>query len=173
MTSLHYLGAIIVLVLITAMGIYSGKKVSSAGDFATGSKKAGVSIVAGSIIGTLVGGASTIGTAQLAFNYGFSAWWFTLGGGIGCLILGLNFAKPLYTSGISTLPQVFSREYGKNSSTISTVLMSIGSFLSIVAQILSGIALITSVSHLSPKLATVLIVLLMLAYVIFGGVWGL
>lgn len=172
MTSLHYLGAIIVLVLITAMGIYSGKKVSSAGDFATGGKKAGVSIVAGSIIGTLVGGASTIGTAQLAFNYGFSAWWFTLGGGIGCLILGLNFAKPLYTSGISTLPQVFSREYGKNSSTISTVLMSIGSFLSIVAQILSGIALITSVSHLSPKLATVLIVLLMLAYVIFGGVWG-
>ena len=172
MTSLHYLGAIIVLVLITAMGIYSGKKVSSAGDFATGSKKAGVSIVAGSIIGTLVGGASTIGTAQLAFNYGFSAWWFTLGGGIGCLILGLNFAKPLYTSGISTLHQVFYREYGKNSSTISTVLMSIGSFLSIVAQILSGIALITSVSHLSPKLATVLIVLLMLAYVIFGGVWG-
>ena len=34
-------------------------------------------------MGTLVGGSSTIGTAQLAFDYGISAWWFTLGGGVG------------------------------------------------------------------------------------------
>ncbi|WP_154029526.1 sodium:solute symporter family transporter [Romboutsia lituseburensis] len=115
-------------------------------------------MVAGSIIGTLVGGASTIGTAQLAFNYGFSAWWFTLGGGIGCLILGLGFAKPLYNSEITTLPQVFAREYGQTASTVSTVLMSIGSFLSIVAQVLSGIALVTTVSHLGSFPATVCIV---------------
>lgn len=80
MTVQHYIGAIVVLVLITAVGIYSGRCVSSAGDFASGGRKAGIGVVAGSIIGTLVGGASTIGTAQLAFNYGFSAWWFTLGG---------------------------------------------------------------------------------------------
>lgn len=172
MTSLHYIGAILVLVLITGVGIYSGKRVSSAGDFATGGRKAGAGIVAGSIIGTLVGGSSTIGTAQLAFNYGFSAWWFTLGGGIGCLVLGIVFAKPLYTSGISTLPQVFSREYDQTSSTFATVLMSIGSFLSIVAQVLAGIALVTSVSSLGATTATICIILLMLAYVVFGGVWG-
>lgn len=172
MTSLHYVGAIIVLILITAMGIYSGKRVSSAGDFATGGRKAGVGVVAGSIIGTLVGGSSTIGTAQLAFTYGFSAWWFTLGGGIAVLILGVVFAKPLYNSEISTLPQVFSREYGQKSSTVSTVLMSIGSFLSIVAQLLSGIALVKAASNMGSGIATVMIVLLMLAYVVFGGVWG-
>jgi len=172
MTSLHYIGALLVLALITGVGIYSGKRVNSAGDFATGGRKAGVGIVAGSIIGTLVGGSSTIGTAQLAFTYGFSAWWFTLGGGIGCLILALGFAKPLYNSGISTLPQVFSREYDQTSSTVATVLMSIGSFLSIVAQVLAGIALVTSVSYLGPTTATICIILLMLAYVVFGGVWG-
>lgn len=172
MTLLHYIGAVLILALITAVGIYSGRKVSSAKDFSSGGRKAGVGIVAGSIIGTLVGGASTIGTAQLAFNYGFSAWWFTLGGGIGCLILSLGFAKPLYNSEITTLPQVFAREYGQTASTVSTVLMSIGSFLSIVAQVLSGIALVTTVSHLGSFPATVCIVLLMLAYVIFGGVWG-
>ncbi|MGL5694605.1 MAG: hypothetical protein ACRCXA_11045, partial [Peptostreptococcaceae bacterium] len=87
MTLWHYVGAILILVLITGVGIYSGKKVKSAGDFAVGGRQAGAGIIAGSIIGTLVGGASTIGTAQLAYTYGFSAWWFTLGGGIGCLIL--------------------------------------------------------------------------------------
>ena len=38
-------------------------------------------------MGTLVGGASTIGTAQLAYSFGFSAWWFTLGAGLGCVML--------------------------------------------------------------------------------------
>ena len=172
MTSLHYIGALLVLALITGVGIYSGKRVSSAGDFATGGRKAGVGIVAGTIIGTLVGGSSTIGTAQLAFTYGFSAWWFTLGGGIACLVLALGFVKPLYNSEISTLPQIFSREYGEKSSTVATVLSSIGTLFAIVAQLLSGMALVTSVSHIGPAAATILIVILMLVYVVFGGVWG-
>ena len=168
----HYLGAVMILILITVIGWRSGKRVKSAGDFSTGGRKAGAGIVAGSIIGTLVGGASTIGTAQLAFRYGFSAWWFTLGGGIACLVLALFFVKPLYQSGIRTLPQVFSREYGRTAATTSALLTSIGSFLSIVSQILSGIALITSVSRVGAVPAAVIVVLLMIAYVVFGGVWG-
>jgi len=169
---MYYVGAILVLVLITGVGLYSGRRVKSAGDFASGGRKAGIGIVAGTIIGTLVGGASTIGTAQLAFTYGFSAWWFTLGGGIGCLALAIFYAEPLYNSEIKTMPQVFSREYGRTSSTVATLLTSLGSFLSIVSQILSGIALITAVSSINPFAATAIIIFLMLVYVVFGGVWG-
>lgn len=169
---MHYLGAAAVLVLICGVGFYSGRQVKSASDFATGGRTAGAGIVAGTIIGTLVGGASTIGTAQLAFNYGFSAWWFTLGGGIGVLIMMAFYAKPLYESGISTLPQIFAREYGESSATAATLLTSIGSFLSVVSQVISGIALITAVSALSNGAATVLVVVLMLFYVVFGGALG-
>lgn len=172
MTVGHYIGAIFVFIIITAIGLYSGRKVKSAGDFSLGGRKASTGIVTGSIIGTLVGGASTIGTAQLAFSYGFSAWWFTLGGGIGCLVLAVFFLKPIYTSGVSTLPQILSREYGQKAGVATTLLTSMGSFLSLVSQILSGIALITAVSTLNPLLAMLLIVVLMLFYVVFGGVWG-
>jgi SSS family solute:Na+ symporter len=170
---LHYVGAVMVLVLITAVGIYSGRRVRTAGDFNTGGRGAGTGVVMGSIIGTLVGGASTIGTAQLAFNYGFSAWWFTLGSGIGCLALAICFSRPLYESGISTMPQIFAREYGQKSSTAATLLTSLGSFLSIVSQVLSGVALMTSVSGIGPLASTFVIAILMLAYVVFGGVWGI
>lgn len=172
MTGMHYFGAGIVLLFISSIGLYSGRQVKTAKDFSNGGRKTGVGIVAGSIIGTLVGGASTIGTAQLAFTYGFSAWWFTLGGGIGCLVLSSFFAKPLYESGISTLPQVFLKEYGKRASIIAALLTSLGSFLSIVSQILAGIALVTSVSNLSPTVATIIIIVMMMVYVVFGGVWG-
>jgi SSS family solute:Na+ symporter len=172
MQSLHYIGAALVLAIITLIGYLSGRKVKSAEDFSVGGRSAGAGVVVGSIIGTLVGGASTIGTAELAFSYGFSAWWFTLGGGVGVLVMAIVYAKPLYESGIHTLPQIFAREYGGVCSTAATLLTSMGSFLSIVSQVFSGIALITAVSSLSVGAATLLTVALMMIYVVFGGVWG-
>ena len=83
------LGIIVALGIITAAGVWSGRQVRNASDFSGGGAKAGSAIVAGTIIGTLVGGSSTVGTAQLAYTYGMSAWWFTLGGGIGCLVAGI------------------------------------------------------------------------------------
>lgn len=169
----HYIGVVIVLAIITAVGLWSGRQVKSASDFTSGGRQVGTGVVAGAIIGTLVGGSSTIGTAQLAYHYGFSAWWFTLGGGIGCLLLAFVFAKPLYESDIRTLPEIFSREYGGQAAMTATLMTTAGSFLSIVSQVLSGIALVTAVSGIGGTWAAVIIVSLMFFYVIFGGVWGI
>ena len=172
MTSEHAWGAVAVLVLIALVGWYSGRKVRSAKDFATAGRKASAGVVLGAVLGTLVGGASTIGTAQLAFTHGLSAWWFTLGGGLACLVLGLGYAGPLYACGAATMPGVLAAQYGRKAATLATVLTSLGSLLSIISQVLSGVALVTSVSPLSPAVATGLTVSLMFAYVMFGGVWG-
>lgn len=168
----HLIGALLVLLLITLVGLTSGRQIRSAADFSGGGRRAGSGIVAGAIIGTLVGGSSTIGTAQLAFNYGFSALWFTLGGGLGCLILAVCFSGPMYNSGAVTLPQMLRAEFGQKAATTATLLTAIGSFLSIVSQLLSGMALIRSVSSLSGGWAVFLTAALMLFYVVFGGVWG-
>lgn len=171
MTIMHDIGAILVIAVIVGTGIYSGKQVKDASDF-DGGRNGTVGLITGALIGTLVGGSSTIGTAQLAYTYGFSAWWFTLGGGIGVLVLGLCFAKPLYNSGAATLPELFAREYGEKSRTVVALLNSLGTLLSIVAQILSGVALITAVSSLESWQGTLLTVFLMLVYVFFGGALG-
>lgn len=165
------LGMAAALALILTAGVYAGKRVRSGQDFNTGSNM-GVSMVAGSLIGTLVGGASTIGTAQLAFNYGFSAWWFSLGGGIGLLIMAVFFARPLHDSGLVTLPQMLTREYGKKAATTAAILMSLGTFMSIVSQLLSGVALVTTLYPLPAAAAMAIVVALMIVYVVFGGAWG-
>lgn len=172
MTLSHCIGAAAVLLLITATGLYSGRRVKNAGDFSTGGKRGGVGIVAGAITGTLIGGASTIGTAQLAVVKGFSAWWFTLGAGLGCFALALFFVRPLHAAGVSTLSGIFAVRYGKRAGVLAAILMSLGNLLTIVAQILSGVALVTSMADVDPFAASAGIALLMLAYVVFGGVWG-
>ena len=63
---------VITLVLTILPGIYAGRKIKSADDYALGGRSAGIGMVAGSIIGTIVGGAATIGTAQLGFQLGLT-----------------------------------------------------------------------------------------------------
>ena len=105
--AMHGLGAAITLVL------------TSARDFAIGGGKSTAVMVAGAIIGTLVGGSSTVATSQMAFEYGFSAIWFSLGGGIGCLFLALFMVRPMRKNGYLTLQQMIQSEYGPRAGFLS------------------------------------------------------
>jgi len=168
----HLAGIVAVFILIAAIGIYAGSKVKSTSDFSTSGRRAGWSLVTGTLIGTFVGGSSTIGTAQLAFQFGFSAWWYTLGGGIGFAILGLGMVKKFHSSSAETIPQYLVQTYGSKIGPISSIFTSVGIFFSMVAQILSFVALMGAMFHISPLLSSGIGLVFALAYVIFGGVLG-
>lgn len=168
----NLLGIVLIILLIIGVGIYSGRMVSDASDFDTGGGKAGPWIVCGVIMGSLVSGQATIGTAQLAFEYGMSAWWFTLGSGIGCLILAVGYVIPLRHSGSVTLLEVIGKEYGAKAEYTGSVLCSVGIFISVIAQVLSSCALLTAIFNMDFTMAAVLSIAVMVVYVVFGGAWG-
>ena len=166
-------GIALVLFLIVGVGLFSGKRVKGASDFVDGGKKAGPFLVCGTIMGSLVSSQATVGTAQLAFHYGLAAWWFTLGAGIGCLILGVMYARPLRDSGCITELQIISRSYGAAAGSLGSVLCSTGIFISVLAQVVacSGLA-ITLFPHIPVWAAALASIIIMCFYVIFGGAWG-
>lgn len=173
MTISMIIGILLVLALIISIGIYSGQKVKNASDFLAGGGRAGTWLVCGSIMGSLVSSQATIGTAQLAFNYGLSAWWFTLGSGIGCLFLALLYTKPLRSSDCITELQIISREYGPAAGSLGSVLCTIGIFISVLAQVVACSGLISAIFPATPiVIAVVASIAMMCFYVIFGGAWG-
>lgn len=160
------------LFVIAAVGLFSGKQVKNADDFDTGGKRSGSLLVAGAIVGTLVGGSSTVGTAQLAFNFGLSAWWFTLGASLGCLWLGFWLSTPLRQKNCATIQGIIRREFGEQAGIVTSILTSIGILLNIVAQILSANALLGTIFGLDPVWCGIITVIIMSAYVLFGGIRG-
>lgn len=172
LTPAHVIGATLTLLLFIVLGIYSGKKVKNDADFDTGGKSANALLVAGSITGTLVGGSSTIGTAQLAFTNGLSAWWFTLGSALGCLILACFFTKALRDSECTTIQEIIRVEYGQTAGVVTSILTSVGIILNIVAQILASNALLTTIFGLNSTESTIISIIIMACYVVFGGVKG-
>ena len=172
LTTSHIIGIAATLLIVIAVGIYAGRKVKTADDFATGGRSAGASLIAGTIIGTLVSGASTVGTAQLAFQYGFSAWWFTLGAGMAFLIMGLTMVSKIYNSNVSTIPQYLTGTYGSAIGPVSSTFTIIGISMSMLAQTLSLVALLTAIFPINSFMAASAGALLVFAYVLSGGVWG-
>ena len=168
----HILGIVLSIVLIEIFGIWSSRKVKTADDFSRAGGKAGTWVVCGTIMGTLIGGQSTVGTAQLAFTYGISAWWFTLGAALGCVVLAIGYVIPLRRSGCTTLLEVVSKEYGKKAEILGSILCSLGMFVSVVAQILSASALLMTLFPIKFYLAAAISCLVMMIYVVFGGLWS-
>lgn len=158
------IGVVITTALILALSIYSGTRIKDSG---SGN---GTAVTAGIVMGTLVGGSSTVGTAQLAYNYGMSAWWFTLGGGLSCLVLALLFVKPLRHNGGHTLIGMVEKEFGPAAGLSASILNTIGTFINVISQMIAASAVL---AVLFPNLGLfwelVISTVFMILYVVIGG----
>ena len=173
MNTYTIIGIIVTLIVFIGLSIFAGTRVKCATDFVTGGCNSSSFIVTGTIMGTLVGGSATVGTAQLAYTHGLSAWWFTLGGGIAALILAIGFVKPFRHAGSSTLVGIVSSEYGQTAGLLASVLSSVGIFINILSQLLSAVAVIIIITPAIGTIpALIIAAFLMIVYVTLGGIKG-
>ena len=153
-------------------GIIAAKKIKSATDYSVGGRKANEFLVAGSIIGTLVGGAATVGTAQLAFIIGIAAWWFTLGSGIALIIMALFYARPLRSSGFTTISELLGKTYNPYAAILGSLSASSGIFFSVVASSLTALHLIARIFNIGFFNSAIILILITSSIVFFGGISG-
>jgi SSS family solute:Na+ symporter len=152
--------------------VRTGRNVRSGLDFALAGRNASAADVAWVIMGTLVGGAATVGTVQMAYLHGLAAWHFTLGSGLACLILALVFSRALRTSESVTVAQFLGRRFGTRFRVYSSLVASGGMLMQIVAQFLAATALVGAVFDLPAAVAIALSGVLTLGMILTGGLAG-
>ncbi len=165
----HILIMAVTVAAVIAAGLWAARSVRSAEGYSLSGRSAGVPLIAGSIAGSIVGGGATVGTAQLAYTAGLSAWWFTLGAGITFILMGLFYARRLRGTGLVTIPEFLASHYGVRAEEAASVISSIGTFFSIIASSLSGIQLIAALFHVPHLFAAGLLIVLVMGYTFFGG----
>lgn len=166
-------GIVIVLMVLVGIGLFSSRKVHGSGDFQGSSRQSSALVVTGAISGTIIGGSSTIGTAQLAYTYGVTACWFTVGSCAACLLLGLVYSGPLYKNSEPTSSGIIRKEFGHFAGTLSSGINAGGMFIALVAQMVSAVAVWRVIFPAMTRWeALLLTIALIAAYVVFGGVRG-
>ncbi len=162
----------ITFALITLLAIKQSTKVKSASDFSVADRTLNWTGVSWVIIGTLVGGVSTIGTVQIAYTHGISACIFTFGSSISCFLLGCFFAKALREEGVVTVSEYLGKYFGKQFRYYSSALSSTGMFVHVIGQFLASIAILQSVFGFGDILSVGFTVVLIGVFVVTGGISG-
>ncbi len=80
---------------------------------------AGVS--AALLAGLAVGGASTIGVAERAYNVGLSAGWYNAAWAFGAVVMGMVAARRMRAMEITTLPELFERHFSRGARILGVI----------------------------------------------------
>lgn len=169
---LYQIVFIVFFSLLCLVTIKSGSRTRSASDFSVANRSLLASGVSWIIVGTLVGGVSTVGTVQTAYTHGISAGIFTFGAGLSCLFLGCFFAKSLRDEGVVTVSECLGKYFGEKFKYYTSVFNSGGMFVHVVAQFLASIAILQAVFGFTDISSIAVTLLLITAFVSFGGISG-
>jgi SSS family solute:Na+ symporter len=119
---------ILVVYICMLLGIswYSTKLARAASNKTIGYLLAGRNmpwpILAVSICGLAVGGASTVGVAETAFTRGISAGWYNAAWGMGGIVVGLFFASHLRKMNVSTIPELMGKIFDTKTRAIADII---------------------------------------------------
>jgi len=163
---------VITFIIISLLACSRASRVKSASDFSVADRSLPYTGVSWIIIGTIVGGVSTVGTVQTAYTHGISACIFTFGSGISCFLLGCFFAKALRQEGVITVSEYLGNYFGRRFQYYSSTFNSIGMFIHVVGQFLASIAILQSVFHFGDVSSVLITTLLIGIFVVTGGISG-
>jgi len=166
------ISAFATLLLTAVLGYLSKFKTKNATDFISAGGDVRVFGSTGALMGSIIGGASTVGTTQLAYTRGIAAMWFILGICTASILLSFFYTKVIKAQNVLTLPQILESTFGKKASIVASLLLSIGMLVHINGQVIACNSLFSTVFDWRGLLITGFVILLLMSYVIFGGFWG-
>jgi SSS family solute:Na+ symporter len=162
--------------VLLAIGLAVSRRVSSTGSFFVANRSLGPVLIFSTMLAANIGAGSTVGATGLAYQYGWSAWWWNGSAGIGSLLLAFWIGPRVWRAaakhGFLTTGDLVEYYFGRFPRAFVSSMLWFAS-LSILAGQLIGVAWILNVVAGLPKWAGCLIGgSLMTTYFAAGGLLG-
>jgi len=131
-------------------------------------------MVAFMLTGLAVGGASTIGTAQRAFEKGLSAGWYTAAWGFGAIVMGLVGASRWRKMNVTTIAEMFGQYYDSKARIISVIIQFIIVMTTASLQFVAGGALLSAMlpQYFTMFTGSLLTAVVFVTITLIGGIWA-
>lgn len=155
-----------------AIGLFASRKKEtkkqSNDDFLMASKSLGPVVLAATLFAANTGGASTTGIATNVYQYGLSASWYVIAGGIGFVLV--SFIAPYFRRAqANTVPEIISKRYGKASHIFTAITSILALFMATGAQIIATASIINVVTGFDFETAAIVSTVVVIVYTMFGG----
>lgn len=166
--------AIIILyfAVIAGVGIYGARRATNSEEYLVAGRNLSLFMYLGCLAAVILGGASTIGTARLGYEFGISGIWMVGAIGTGVIFLGIFLTKKISQFKVLTISEMLEKRYNKETRLVSAIVATIYTLMLTVVQMI-GIGSLLNV-WLGWNLALCIIVGggIVFLYTILGGMWS-
>ena len=121
----------------------------------------------------MLGGASTIGSVGLGYEYGISGMWLVFMIGLGIIALGILLSTRLSRLGVYTVSEMLGIRYGAYSRLISAIIVAAYALMIAVTSTIAVGTVFDVVLGLPPTLAILIAGGVVVAYSTLGGMWSI
>ncbi|HLU58346.1 MAG TPA: hypothetical protein VKZ81_23040 [Pseudonocardia sp.] len=168
------LGVAISVLVVLVVGLAVARKVDGdSTNFLVAGRTLALPLTAAGLMGQAVDSNATLGNTDLSAGLGFWAGAsLPLGLGLCLLLTGIFFAKPMNRMGLLSLPDFYRITYGRGIELVASVLMIFSFCILLAGNLVAGGFLFERFLGTSYPLGVLLIVGVVLAYTIAGGMFS-
>ena len=163
--------AILAYVLVQfAIGVWVSRRVTSANDYILAGRQLGTALVGFSVFATYFGAEAIVASGGAVYAHGLSgALVDPLAYAVAIIIVGLLFARALWSRGLTTFADLFRQRYSPGVERLVVIVLLPGSVIWAAAQIRAFGQVLDANSGMGLKSAIVLAAVLVGAYAVIGG----
>lgn len=155
--------------IITIIGVYAKKKISSPTSFFLANRSLKTFPLTATLTATTIGGSATIVAGGRIFADGFPAIWYDLGGVIGLFILSISLAKLVRKTRCYTLPDIINTLYNEKTRRISAILIIITEIAWVALLIQAASFILSVILSIDITVLLIGITIAFILYTILGG----
>ncbi|MBM7599062.1 SSS family solute:Na+ symporter [Virgibacillus halotolerans] len=172
MTSLDMFIIIIYFAVLVVVGVIGSRKAKTSEIYILAGRNLGVFMLFGCLTAVFLGGSSTIGSAQLGYEIGFSGVWFVFSMGLGITLFGLLLLKKVTGFKLMTISELLGKLFNVESKLIGAVIASIYALMVSVTQVIAIGSLLSAVFDWNLIFSMLIGGGIVFFYTILGGMWS-
>jgi SSS family solute:Na+ symporter len=170
---LDYAVVIVYFVVMLGAAWWGLRRARSADDYLVAGRRLGYPMFIGTLSAVVLGGASTIGSVSLGYEFGISGAALVVMIGVGLILLGLLLARRLAGLGVYTVPELMARRYGVPSRVVSAGIMAAYALMIAVTSTIASGTVFSSLLDVSATTAILVAGGVVVLYCMTGGMWSL
>ncbi|MGG1398146.1 sodium:solute symporter [Bacillus salipaludis] len=163
---------IVYFAVLIGVGVIGSRRAKTSEDYILAGRNLGFFMYFGCLAAVILGGASTIGTTQLGFQYGLSGMWLVFMLGFGIMLLGLFLIKKITKFKVMTISEFLGKRYNSQSRLISALVASIYAMMVTVTQVIGMGTILNVLLGWNMTLSMLVGGGIVLFYTILGGMWS-
>lgn len=158
--------------IIVGIGFAGARKAKTSEDFMVAGRSLGLIMYLACLSAVILGGASTIGTARLGYEFGISGIWLVTMIGIGIVLLGIFLVKKVSKFKIITISELLGLRFNSQTRIITSLITFIYVTMITVTQVIGMGTILNVLLGWDIKLCMLLGGSIVVLYTLLGGMWS-